>query len=153
MTVKDGTTVIDPSEYSVTYSNNTNAGTATVTVYDNGGGDYKGIGSATVAITKANGSTTAPTAKTLTYSGAAQTLANAGSGTGTIYYSLSNDSGFSTSIPKGTDAGSYTVYYYAAESANYNQSTTKSISVSIGKANGSVTTAPTAKSLTYSENA
>lgn len=153
VTVKDGTTVIDPSEYSVTYSNNTNAGTATVTVYDNEGGDYKVIGSATFAITKASGSATAPTAKTLTYSGAAQTLANAGSGTGTMYYSLSEGSGFSTSIPQGTNAGSYIVYYYAAESANYNQSTTGSISVSIGKANGSVTTAPTAKSLTYSGSA
>ena len=72
MTVKDGTAVIDPSEYSVTYSNNTNAGTATVTVYDNEGGDYKVIGSATFAVAKASGSVTSePTAKTLIYSGVA----------------------------------------------------------------------------------
>lgn len=151
VTVKDGSVVIDPSEYSVSYSNNINAGTATVSVYDEEGGDYNVMGSATFTITKASGSvTSAPTAKSLTYSGSAQTLANEGSGTGVMYYSLSEDSDFSTTVPTGTNAGSYTVYYYAAESANYNQSATDSITVNIAKANGSVTTAPTAKSLTYS---
>ena len=154
VTVKDGSVVVDPSEYSVTYSNNTNAGTATVSIYDNDGGDYNVIGSATFTITKAGGNvTTAPTAKSLTYSGSAQTLANAGSGTGTMYYSLSETSDFSTTIPTGTNAGSYIVYYYAAESANYNQSATGSVSVTIAKANGNVTTAPTAKSLTYNGEA
>ena len=150
VTVKDGSVIIDPSEYSVSYSNNINAGTATVSVYDNDGGDYNVMGSATFTITKTSGSvTTDPAAKSLTYSGSAQTLANAGSGTGTMYYSLNETSGFSTTIPTETNAGNYTVYYYAAESANYNQSATDSILVTIAKANGSVTTAPTAKSLTY----
>jgi len=154
VTVKDGSVIIDPSEYSVSYSNNINAGTATVSVYDNDGGDYNVVGSATFTITKTSGSvTSAPTAKSLTYSGSAQTLANEGSGTGIMYYSLSEDSDFSTTVPTGTNSGSYTVYYYAAESANYNQSSTESISVTIGKANGSVTSAPTAKSLTYSGSA
>lgn len=40
VTVKDGTTVIDSNEYTVAYSNNINAGTATVTVTDNDGGNY-----------------------------------------------------------------------------------------------------------------
>lgn len=154
VTVKDGSVVVDPSEYSVTYSNNTNAGTATVSIYDNDGGDYNVIGSATFTITKAGGSVTiAPTAKSLTYSGSAQTLVNAGSGTGTMYYSLNEISDFSTTIPTGTNTGNYTVYYYAAESANYNQSATGSMSVTIAKADGSVITAPTAKSLTYNGEA
>ena len=154
VTVKDGDVVVDPSEYSVSYSNNTNAGTSTVSVYDNEGGDYDVIGSTTFIITKASGSViTVPTAKSLTYSGSAQTLANAGSGTGTMYYSLDETSNFSTTIPTGTNAGSYTVYYYSAESNNYNQSATGNILVTISKANGSVTEAPTAKSLTYNGEA
>ena len=40
VTVKDGDTVLDSSEYSVTYANNTNAGTATATVSDAEGGNY-----------------------------------------------------------------------------------------------------------------
>ena len=40
MTVKDGNNVIPPSEYSVSYSDNTNAGTATVTVTNKDGGNY-----------------------------------------------------------------------------------------------------------------
>lgn len=40
VTVRDGQTVIDAGEYSVRYDDNLNAGTATVTVTDNPGGNY-----------------------------------------------------------------------------------------------------------------
>lgn len=132
VTVKDGSTVIDPSEYSVAYSNNINAGTATVTISDNVGGNYEVIGSATFTIGKAQGSvTTAPTAITgLTPTGSAQALVNAGSGTGTMMYNL-NGGAWSSSIPTATNFGSYTVGYMAAESANYTESTTGSVSVKI----------------------
>ena len=40
VTVYDGSIVIDSGEYSVSYSNNTNVGTATVTVKDAPGGNY-----------------------------------------------------------------------------------------------------------------
>lgn len=41
VTVKDDTgNIIDPKEYEIFYSNNTNAGTATVTVKDVEGGNY-----------------------------------------------------------------------------------------------------------------
>lgn len=52
VTVKDGSTVIPASEYTVSYSNNTNAGTATVTITDKTGGNYNVIGSATFTITQ-----------------------------------------------------------------------------------------------------
>ena len=40
VTIKNGSTVIPSNEYTVTYSNNINAGTATVTISDNTGGNY-----------------------------------------------------------------------------------------------------------------
>ena len=51
--VKDGTDVIDKGEYSVSYANNTNAGTATVTITDVAGGNYDVSGSETFTIGKA----------------------------------------------------------------------------------------------------
>ncbi len=50
VTVKDGDTVIDPTEYDVSYSNNTNAGTGKVTVTDKDGGNYV-IGTADTTFT------------------------------------------------------------------------------------------------------
>ena len=51
VTVMDGSTVIPASEYTVGYSNNVNAGTATVTITDNEDGDYNISGSTTFTIT------------------------------------------------------------------------------------------------------
>ena len=49
--VKVGETIIDPSEYTVSYSNNINVGsTATVTITDNEGGDYYVAGDITFTI-------------------------------------------------------------------------------------------------------
>lgn len=50
VTVMDGSTVIPASEYTVGYSNNTNVGTATVTITDKDGGNYTVSGSATFEI-------------------------------------------------------------------------------------------------------
>ena len=138
-TVKDGSTVIPSSEYTTTYSNNLNAGTATVTISDNTAGNYYISGSTTFSIAKASGSvTTAPTAKSLTYNGGAQYLINGGSGTGTMLYYGGSNSSWSTSIPTATNAGTYTIYYKASASTNYNESTSGSVSVTISKASGSV---------------
>lgn len=52
--VTNGGDLIDQSEYNVEYSNNTNAGTATVTITDKEGGDYIIYGSTTFTINKAN---------------------------------------------------------------------------------------------------
>ena len=49
--VKDGDTTIPASEYTVSYSNNTNKGTATVTITDVENGDYTVSGSTTFEIT------------------------------------------------------------------------------------------------------
>lgn len=50
VTVKDGTTVIPDTEYTVGYSNNTAVGTATVTITDNEGGNYAVSGTTTFDI-------------------------------------------------------------------------------------------------------
>ena len=50
VTMKDGETVIPAEEYTVGYSNNTNVGTATVTITDKDGGNYTVSGSATFEI-------------------------------------------------------------------------------------------------------
>ena len=52
VTVKDGGTVISSNEYSVSYENNTNAGTATVKITDVAGGNYDVSGSTTFTINK-----------------------------------------------------------------------------------------------------
>ena len=103
-------------------------------------------------ITKAAGKVEkAPTAKDLTYNGKAQELINPGqSSTGTMMYSLSSNSGFSTAIPKGTDAKEYTVYYYSQGDANHFDTTVKSIKVTIKKASSAITTKKT--NLVYNAN-
>ena len=135
VTVTDGGDVIDPSEYTVTYSNNINAGQASVTITDNVSGDYNVSGVTTFTINKAQGSvTTSPTAITgLTPTGSAQALVNAGSGTGIMMYNLDGGA-WSSSIPTATNVGTYTVGYKAAESTNYTESTTGSVSVTINYA-------------------
>lgn len=133
--VEDGEVLIPSSEYTVEYSNNTNAGTGIVTISDANGGNYTVSGSTTFTINKAVGSvTTVPVATNDTYNGSAKVLATTGSGTGTMYYSLDNVS-FSTSIPTSTNAGNWTLYYYAAESYNYTQSSTGNIAIALNKAN------------------
>ena len=90
-----------------------------------------------VTINKANSSVTKkPAANSLTYTGSAQALVTAGTGSGgTMQYSTAGSSaGFSENIPKGTDAGTYTVWYKVAGNANYNETTAQSVSVIIGKA-------------------
>ncbi len=52
--VKNGDTVIPANEYEIRYANNTNAGTATVTVTDKDGGNYVVNGSTTFIINKAD---------------------------------------------------------------------------------------------------
>ena len=66
VTVKDGETPIDEDEYEVTYTNNKNVGTATVTITDKEGGDYIVYGSTTFTIAKAPVTVTAD-AKTKGY--------------------------------------------------------------------------------------
>ena len=140
VTVKDGDTEIPASEYTVTYSGNTNAGTATVTITDKDGGNYTVSGSTTFEIQKAASSCTAPAANTLTYNGNDQTLLTPGAATGgEMRYSLTENGAYSAAIPTGKNAGDYTVYYKVAGDANHNDTVPQSVTVTIGKAVVTVT--------------
>lgn len=63
--VMDGTTVIPANEYTVSYDENINAGTATVTVTDKNGGNYTVNDSTTFAIGKAAAPTVQPGSMTV----------------------------------------------------------------------------------------
>ena len=132
VTVKDGSTTIPASEYTVGYSNNTNVGTATVTITDKAGGNYTVSGTTTFAIAAADGSLTPPVGKTgLFFTGTAQNLITAGSSpTGTVHYSLDGTT-YDTAIPQGTDAKEYTIYYKVVAKAGYKDVAPASFKVTI----------------------
>ena len=124
VTVKDGDTVIDPSEYTVSYSNNTVVtNNAKVTITDKAGGNYNVYGDATFNILKAAPTYTAPVAKDLYYNMNVQGLVTAGSTNhGTLYYS-SDGVHFQTTPEAanlyGTEAKVYPTYYRLIGDANH----------------------------------
>ena len=144
VTVKDGeTTLTANTDYTVSYNNNTAAGTATATV--TGAGNYSGSQSKNFTINKADiTSVTAPTAvANLVYTGQAQTLIAAGSATGgEMQYSLDGQT-YATTLPTGTNANEYTVYYKVIGDANHNDVAAANMKATIAKAD-ITPTAPTA---------
>ena len=138
--------VIPSTEYDVAYSNNVNAGIATITI--TGKGDYVGTATGTFTINKVTPTVTAPIRKSLTYSGVAQTLANAGSTDyGTLQYSADNST-WSTTIPTGTNASTnYKVYYRVVGDSNVNDVVSANISCSISQKSLSITAK--AQTITY----
>ena len=135
---------IDPKEYTVSYTDNTNAGTATITITDNDGGNYIVSGSTTFVIEKAESAiAAAPAAKTgLVYNGKEQELITAGTATGgTVKYRLGTTGEFGAAIPKAENAGEYTVYYFVEGDANHRNYEVRSLTVSIAKATVTVTAA------------
>ena len=81
----------------------------------------------TVGSAKTDPTVTAPTAKTLTYTGSAQELVNAGSATGgTMYYAVTttnteptDESLYTTEIPAKTEVGTYYVWYRVKGDKNH----------------------------------
>ena len=135
--VKDGDTVISPEEYDVSYRDNVNAGTATVTVRNKAGGNYTVSGSTTFEIGKAASEVrTAPGANTgLVYNGGEQTLITAGTALGgKLKYRLGETGEFTEALPKATDAGTYTVYCMVEGDGNHRDSEVQSLTVTIDKA-------------------
>ena len=89
---------------------------------------------------------TAPKEKNLTYTGNAMDLVAAGEATdGEMQYALGDDAtnapatGWSKSIPQGTDAKSYYVWYRAAGDKDHSNSAKSCVTVKIEKANALVT--------------
>ena len=145
---------VGEGEWSDNIPTATDAGTYTVeykVVVDDNYNEPQG-GSVEVVIAKANVTVTAPTAKTLTYTGSAQELINAGSVIGGKMQYKVGESEWSENIPTATDAGTYTVEYKVVVDDNYTEPQGGSVEVVIAKANVTVT-APTAKTLTYTGSA
>lgn len=139
---KDGDTVISPEEYDVSYRDNVNAGTATVTVRNKAGGNYTVSGSTTFEIGKAASDVkTAPGANTgLVYNGGEQTLVTTGTALGgKLKYRLGESGGFTEALPKAANAGTYTVSYMVEGDGNHRDSEIYSLTVTIGKARVTVT--------------
>ena len=109
------------TDYDYSYTNNTNVGTAKVTVTFKGTYAWLGSVEKEFTIAKATPAVTAPTAvENLIYNGSAQALVNAGSTDfGTLLYSLDGQN-YSADIPTGKDAGTYTIYYKVEGSDNWN---------------------------------
>ena len=130
----------------LTVASNTPAGTYTLVVSARaaGSGNYKNVSresTVTVTIHKAAPAVvTAPAARTLTYTGSAQKLVEAGSAdAGTLYYAVTTenqapaDDLYSTSIPEGTHAGTYHVWYKVMGDPNHLDSQAECVTVNIRK--------------------
>ena len=132
VTVKDGKTVIDPSEYTVEYSNNVNVGTGMVIIMDKSGGNYIVNGSTTFQIISADLGITPPTPKeNLVYNGKDQALIEPGKAEGgTMEYSLDRAT-YTTEIPTGKEAKEYKVYYRVSGDPNHQDEVATSLSVTI----------------------
>ena len=112
------------------------AGTYTIVVV--GKGNYSGevTTNKTFQITKATAAVaTAPAAKkNLVYTGELQDLITAGTGSnGVMQYSLDNET-YSTTIPQGKEAQTYTVYYKVVGNDNYNDTDVTTLNVTISAA-------------------
>ena len=140
-TVEDEGTTIPASEYTVSYENNTNAGTAKIILKDNDVGNYIVSGGAEFTIDKAQATCTPPTANDLTYNGTAQQLFGPGSTQdGTLVYSMHHYGGY---VEYGdfcaTSAKNYTIWYKVRGDSNHTMSEVNSITVTIKPAPLTVT--------------
>ena len=136
VTVYDrGTVLGKDTDYTITYSNNINAGTATITV--NGKGNYSGSAVKTFSIMKTNMSVSA-SGYSGTYDqtahGIGLNISNPANGSGAVVrYGTSSGTYNLSSSPTYKNAGSYTVYYQVT-APNYN-AYTGSARVAIAKKN------------------
>ena len=145
----------EDDEWSATVPSVTDSGTYSVYYRIKGDDSHSNLEAEapiSVTVAKANATVTAPTAKTLTYTGSAQELITAGSVVGGKMQYKVGESEWSENIPTATDAGTYTVEYKVVVDDNYNEPQGGSVEVVIAKANATVT-APTAKTLTYNGEA
>lgn len=85
----------------------------------------------TASILKAEAEAPSITANSLTYDGTAQALVTGGDAN--TLYSDTRDGVYSTTVPTGTNAGAYTVWYKAKGDANHNDSEPQATKVTISQ--------------------
>lgn len=121
VTVTLGGSTLASSNYTVDYSNNIDAGTATVTV--TGKNTYTGTATKNFTIGKAALSELSVMIESWIYGqyneevNAPRVNGNESKGTETFTYSVANENKFSATVP--TNAGNYTVKVVVAETENY----------------------------------
>ena len=132
-------TVTEGITYTVIGNKGTNAGAYELTV--KGTGNYAGEVKLSWSIKEAAAVIgAAPAAKDMTYTGKDQALVSAGTtADGKLVYSLTENGGYTETIPTGKNAGSYTVWYYVAGDNNHTDSSKASVKVTIAKAELTVT--------------
>lgn len=102
--------LVKDTDYTVSYSNNVNAGTATVTV--TGKGNYQGTASRTFSIANANmSSSVSSSGYTGTYDGIQHGISVMAPSGSTIRYGTSSGTYNQSSSPTFSSAGTHTVYY------------------------------------------
>lgn len=146
------------TDYTVSYSNNTNAGTATVTI--KGKGNYGGQRTENFTINKAAQTITVPTGdQTVSFGNTLdlKTLCSSNAPGATLTFAVKSGSTLpagttlsGSTVTAGNTVGQFTVTVNASALPNYNAAAEKEITVKIvDLPAASVTTAPTAKTLTY----
>ncbi|SOD13432.1 Listeria/Bacterioides repeat-containing protein [Fibrobacter sp. UWB16] len=141
--------------YSYSYKKLDKVGKYTITPSGLTAGNYEiTFAAGTLTVEIAAVSVEAPVAEEkLVYSGKAQELVTAGkTNFGMLLYSLDGEN-YGAEIPAATDAKTYTVYYKVEGSDNWNALETKTIEVSIAKADISVEALAAKEKLVYSGKA
>lgn len=143
-------------EYTTAIPTGTNAGEYSVYYKVQGDKDHNDTepsGPVTVTIAKANAVATVTAIEGLTYTGQPQALVTGTTTGGTLVYSLDENDEYTDTIPTGTAAQSYTVWYKVQGNENYNDTEAQSVTAVIGNALAEVTILPTANTLTYTGQA
>lgn len=135
-------------DYTVSYSNNTKVGTATVTI--TGTGNYTGRTERTFSINKGSQTISGTAAYSKTYGNAAFMLDAKTSGDGALSYASSNKDVVTVSsagVVTIQAAGSATITVTAEASTNYNESAAKTIAITVAKANQTITATAASSSI------
>lgn len=142
----DDSNIITPSDYTVSYEANINAGTAKVIL--TGKGNYFGTAEKTFAITKATGSVSITGDPDKTYDGtaASEPVVDTNGSDGTVTFEWYEGGTKLEGAPK--DAGSYSVKAMMAAGTNHTAATATKAFV-IAKAAAPSITYPTAGGITY----
>ena len=133
ITVKNGEVIlVEGTDYSVNYTDNIMAGTATVTVTAIPGTFYTGSANKTFTIEKADVIIKkVPVGLNLLYTGQPQALVETGDiEGGTILFSIDGET-YSEVIPTGSKVQDYTVYYKIMGDANHNNIGVQTLKASI----------------------
>ena len=130
-----GETPVSAEDYDISYENNTNAGTATVTIREKTGNETIIYGTVNFTISKANITPTVSiTGWTYGTPNDPSVSGNTGNGSVTYKYKVKGADDETYSEEKPEDAGTYLVKAIIAESTNYNGATTEPVEFTISKA-------------------